>query len=141
MKKSLYIQSEKEADYLNLELKQMLKSGAVDITYRPHGRSKSLEQLGYYFGCILPHIKTFLLEQGNEFDIDEIDTMLKNKFMSVKKFNPFTASVEKIVYGKRTATIKEMSAFIENVLRYTSDSLGLYIPSSEEYIIKKQLGI
>ena len=107
----------------------------------PHKRSKSMEQLGYYYGCVLPIIRKRMLQDGNNFTIDEIDAFLKNKLFTESKYNPFSGEIERIVKMKRNSTVKEMSEYLELVIQFCTDNLGLRIPSSEDYIIMKEAGL
>ena len=127
-----FCQSEKELSALVGILRDMLKVGSVDINYRPHKRSKSMEQLGYYYGCVLPIIRRRMAQDGNNFSIDEIDAFLKNKLFSESKFNPLSGEIERIVKMKRNSTVAEMSEYLQLVIQFCNDNLGLRVPSSED---------
>lgn len=138
---SLYIQSEKELVTLVALIKDLLKDGAVDVDYRPHRRSKSREQLGYYYGCVLPLIRKRLKQDGNDFTVDEIDAFLKDRLFTVVKLNPLSGEMSKMVMLKRTANVKEMSDYLQKVIDFCQQELKLRIPASEDYIMLKEIGL
>ena len=140
MAEHFFCQSEKDLSAVSGIIREMLKTGAVDIEYRPHRRSKSQEQLGYYYGCVLPIIRRRLKQDGNDFSIDDVDFFLKTRFFSDEKFNPFTGKLEKIVRLKRASNVVEMSEYITKVIQFSTEILGLHIPASEDYIAMKEAG-
>ncbi len=136
----LFIQSNKELIMATAMINEMLKDGPVDLQYRPHKRSKSMMQLGYYYGCVLPLLKKRLQKDGNDFSIDRIDAFLKTRLFTETLFNPLSGEMEKIVKMKRNATVSEMSEYLKLVIDFCQQDLGLKIPSAEDYITLKEIG-
>lgn len=100
--------------------------------------SKTKEQLGYYWGLMLPRIQQGMKEHGNELSLDEINKFLNDRFFSVtktviiKRGNDEDAYTIREPRSKSGASVDEMSEFIERVIRWASVDLGVYIPSPNE---------
>jgi hypothetical protein len=137
----LFIQNEKELIMAHAIIAELLKVGPVDLQYRPHKRSKSMEQLGYYYGCVLPLLQKRLKKDGNDFSIDRIDAFLKTRLFTETLFNPLSGEMEKIVKMKRNATVLEMSEYLQLVIDFCQTELGMKIPAAEDYIILKEIGL
>lgn len=120
---------------------ELLKSGPVDIRYRPFKRSKSLEQLGYYYGCVLPIIKKCMKRDGSDYTIDQIDALLKSMFMCDVIFNPLTKQTEKIIRTKRNSTVAEMSEYLQKVINFCAETWHVDVPPSEHYTTMKEIGV
>lgn len=91
-------------------------------------RSKSKQQLGYYWAVILPTLTRFINDSGlvsmkvSKSDVNEI---LNKKFFykEIKVGN----EIERVVKSKSGATMEQMREFIDNVLDYCTN-LGVYVP-------------
>jgi hypothetical protein len=136
-----FLQSEKELIALTAILRETLKEGPVDVQYRLHRRSKSMEQLGYYYGCVLPILRRRLKKDGNDFSIDQIDAFLKDKLFAEEIFSPLDGKLVRVVKMKRNATVTEMSEYLQLVIDFCQQELGLKIPGAEDYIMLKEIGI
>lgn len=137
----IYVQTETQLKQAYVLLADLLKTGAIDIRYQPHRRSKSMEQLGYYYGCVLPLLKKRMEKDGNVFSLDEIDLFLKNRFFAEEAFNPISGKTERVVKMKRNANIAEMSVYLEKVVTFCREELELHIPDAKDYTTIKELGL
>lgn len=90
---------------------------------------KSLQQLRYFYGVILPVIKNSLEElQGEELTKEEVVMFLKDKFFYEEvamagQFIKFPMSFAK-------ATKEDVTKFITKVLQFANEVLGTHIPES-----------
>jgi hypothetical protein len=70
------------------EITQKFKGMAVSLTVEPIKRDKTLPQLGYFFGVVLPHYMYALIEAGNDFQIgnkvDEkiVENVIKERYLA-----------------------------------------------------------
>lgn len=91
-------------------------------------RTKTNQQLRYYWGVIIPRLTKFYNETGLcSMTITKADTndILNQKFFyeEVRVGN----EVERVVKSKSGATKEQMRKFIDNVLDYCTN-LGVYVP-------------
>lgn len=99
----------------------------VELTIVKSDNKKSLQQLRYFYGVILPVIKHALEElQGESLTKEEVIMFLKDKF--------FYEEVEigghfvKMPMSFSKATKEDVHKFITNVLMFSNDVLGAHIP-------------
>lgn len=99
----------------------------VELTIVKSDNKKSLQQLRYFYGVILPVIKHALEElQGEPLTKEEVIMFLKDKF--------FYEEVEigghfvKMPMSFAKATKEDVHKFITNVLMFSNDVLGAHIP-------------
>ena len=91
-------------------------------------RTKTNQQLRYYWGVIIPRLTTFYNETGLcSMTITKADTndILNQKFFyeEVRVGN----EIERVVKSKSGATKEQMMKFIDNVIHYCTN-LGVEIP-------------
>lgn len=91
-------------------------------------RSKSKNQLGYYWAVILPTLTKHINETGvvgmkvSKSDVNEI---LNRKFFYQEVM--INGEMVRIPKSKSGATLEQMREFIDNVLDYCTN-LGVYVP-------------
>jgi hypothetical protein len=92
-------------------------------------RLKSVPQIGYYYGVILPHIIRALDDIGTKWTRDRTHFYLKSELgINDEYVDPIT---KKSVYDVRSLsvyTVDEMSVYIENLIQWASEFLGVDIP-------------
>jgi len=123
---------EKPFDIKNLPVK-LKKYGRVKITFEKYSELKSLKQLGYYYGGILPFLEKELYADTGLVK-DDWHQELKTRFGIKKK--DLTGQFS-IIKSLRNYTVKEMSDFIQKILDWCMHFLGLIIPPKNviaEYI-------
>lgn len=108
---------------------ELMKSKTVTIQVTSP-RGKSNEQLGYYWGVVLPTIRDYLNEQGlasariTDSDLNEV---MNQKFFY--KEIVIDGEIQKVVRSKAQASVDEMSQFITDVINWATN-LGIFIPPS-----------
>lgn len=88
---------------------------------------KSIQQLRYFYGVILPVIKNSLEElQGEELTKEEVIMFLKGKYFyeEVAMGGEFV----KLPMSFSKATKEEVTKFITRVLQFANEVLGAHIP-------------
>jgi len=109
----------------SFKLDELIKSSKV-IELTEKRKKRTISQNSYL------HVAISLLAIDTGYTLEEIKTVLKREciFMRYKK--------ESNVFLKRTRDLdtKELTDFIEFIIDYAG-KLGIYIPSSEEYLINQ----
>lgn len=107
---------------------QKLIALEADVELRKVEKSRTTSQNSYLHACLA----MFCNETG--YTLDEAKQMFANLL-------PETLLYEKngMQFRRSTSTIntEEMSILIEKIREFSSYQLGLYIPTSEEYLINK----
>ena len=136
--KEYHIAVQRELTPLYVDIKKMLEKGrAVNVKVTSQA-TKTKEQLGYYWAVVLPRVQQGLKEFGNELSLAEVNAFLNDKFFCKTKTVLIKRGINEYVYTIRTprsksgATIDEMSEFIDKVIRWAAEDLGVYIPSPDE---------
>ena len=99
----------------------------VELTIVKADSKKSVQQLRYFYGVILPVIKQALEElQGETLTKEEVIMFLKDKFFyeEVELGGHFV----KMPISFAKATKEDVHKFISNVLVFANDILGAHIP-------------
>jgi hypothetical protein len=110
-----------------------LPEGRYTIEIKKYRKNKSVEQLGYYFSCVLPMFLSAAVAQGWELtSIDECDAWLKSMFAERDLINRNTAEIVKIPALKRNMTTTDFMVYVDQVRNYCAEYLGVYIPEPEK---------
>ena len=136
--KEYHIAVKRELTPLYMDLKKALENGRAVNVKVTTAATKTKDQLGYYWGVMLPKVQEGLKEFGNEMSLAEVNAFLNDKFFSNSMTVIIKRGLNEYYYTIRTprsksgATIDEMSEFIENVIRWASVDLGVSIPTPNE---------
>ena len=110
-----------------------LSPGRYRITIEKKRNNKSLQQLGYLYGCVYPLSRKLLLDAGWELPtIEEVDVFWKSRFADQEIVNRHTGEIMIVPGLKRNFTTTDMMAYIDSIRNYCSEFLNGYIPSPEE---------
>jgi len=131
--KKFTVKSNAELLEISNIISETMKKGAVEINFRLLKPSKSLEQLGYYHGVVLPLIVERMEQDGNKFTISQVDLFLKDKFLREDFFNEITQEFQSMIKSKAELKLNEMSEFISSVILFSAEMWGLEIPSAESH--------
>ena len=104
------------ADLLNDNKKRGLNINAV-----VKSPEKSHPQLKYLFGVVYPAVQRRWQEDGNDHSIEYIDAFFKDLFLYEYRDG------RKCILMKRKTTQLQMSNYIEDVRKWASENLGIYI--------------
>lgn len=137
--KEYHIAVQREITPLYMDILNAIKAGRAVNVKLTTAATKTQEQLGYWWGVILPKVKEGLEAQGNEMkNLAEVNAFLNQMFFCNSKTVIVKRGLNEYVYTIRTprsksgATIDEMSDLIERVLRFAAEDLGVYIPAPNE---------
>lgn len=138
MSKIYEIAVQREITPLYLDIKKAVDKGrAVRVEVKSLA-SKTTAQLGWYWGIVLPRVQQGLQEQGNELSLAEVNAFLNDKFFFTEKTVCWKTGQNEFVQVIRTPRSKsgaskdEMSAFLDKVIRWAAQDLGVFIPSPDE---------
>lgn len=105
----------------------------VSVEIKRFSGSKTMRQLGYYYGVVLPTIMEFQCEDYTERNRDKLHYELKEMFFFIESINTFSKKPQREVKSLSGADISEMSEYIDKVVRFANTELNIVVPSSEEY--------
>lgn len=132
MSKRFDISNENELMPMVKEIMGALAKGRFVVCDVKSKSSKSLEQLGYYHGVILPRVQAKFREDGNIYSLAELNDFFNDLFY----FEEVTIAgrIIKRSKSKSGATKEEMSEFINNVLIWCGEQ-GISIPEPNTFEI------
>lgn len=111
----------------------------IELTLRKAVKSRSNAQVRYYFGVMVKMIQREFKELGTQLTIDEVHDFLKSMFLFREIVNEQTSEIYKVPMSLSTAgevSTFNMSEYIDNVQRWASENLNLYIPSpNEDFVV------
>lgn len=135
MSKTYEIACPQEILPLYADLKKALEKGRALRVEVKSQSSKTKEQLGYYWSVVLPRVREGMREHGNEMSLEAVNQFLNEKFFCVTQTASWTdAQGVQHVHILRTAKSKsgaskdQMSLFLNEVIRWASVELGVFIP-------------
>lgn len=133
--KTYEIATQREIIPLYVDIKKALDKGRAVRVEIKSTASKTTDQLGYYWGVVLPRIQQGMQENGNELGLAQINQMLNEKFFCITNTASWTDAngvqhvhVIRTPRSKSGATKDEMARFLDEVIRWASMELGVYIP-------------
>ena len=138
MSKVYEIAVQREITPLYLDIKRAVDKGRAVRVEVKSVATKTAAQLGWYWGVVLPRVQQGLEEQGNELSLAEVNAFLNDKFFFTQKTVCWKAGQNEFVQVIRTPRSKsgaskdEMSAFLDKVIRWAAQDLGVFIPSPAE---------
>lgn len=134
MSKTYEIAVQREINFLYQDILAAIKKGkAVKVEVKSLS-SKTKDQLGFYWGIVLPRIQQGMEEHGNEMSLSEINQFLNDKFFCNvktvvwKKGNDEFVHTVRLPRSKSGASVDEMSDFLNKVIRWAAIDLDVYIP-------------
>lgn len=111
---------------------QTWRDCSATITVQSTSRGRSTKQNRYYRGCVIPILQDALKEQhGLIYASDDLHDFLKSKFNSIEICNQ-DGVVEKLPVSTTELNTAEFEAMMEEVRRWASDFLGVYVPLPNE---------
>ena len=99
----------------------------VTVTVEKFIKSKSNPQLRYFFGVVVP-----LWAASAGYEIDEMDIELRKAYFPIRReFSKLTGQLVEYIPRLSQATLDEMSAFLDRVIREAALA-GIRLPAPEE---------
>ena len=126
------IANQKELAPLCRAIIDALNKGRFVICDVKSKSSKSLEQLGYYHGVILPRVQAKFKEDGNTYSLAQLNDFFNDLFFY--KEETIAGRIIKIARSKSGATKDEMAEFINKVLIWCGEQ-GIEIPEPNTFEI------
>ena len=128
MAKEWLITSREELNQCFQEIFYVLKKTHKVKVQASSIRSKTKNQLGYYWGVILPTLTDFINETGQcsiKVSKSDVNEIMNRKFFYEEVI--VGNEIYKVVKSKSGATEEQMRQFIDNVIDYCTN-LGVFIP-------------
>lgn len=109
----------------------------IILTVKKIYNTRSNQQNAYLHGVIIPEVQRGLIEAGysaNEVTLDAVKDLLKYRFAKKEIVNTTTGETIELIQATHEMSTAEMTDFIEEVRRFSSEYLGVYIPSPNEQL-------
>lgn len=113
------------------DLFAQLKDGKYLIEINQHNK-RSNPQNRYYWGLVIPMIKTGIKDMGTDLTSEETHEFLKAKFNSSELINEETGQCEMIPRSTTILTKLAFSEYVENIQQFASEFLNIVIPDPGE---------
>lgn len=117
------------------EIAQTFAGKHVVVTIERRRKKRSNEQLGYYFGVIIPYVVRGFIEAGNQLiegnkdDHELVHAFLKNKFLrNGIDINDLDGVVYQLPPSTTRASTVEMMQYFDDIIHFAADSLNTVIP-------------
>ena len=105
----------------------------VEICLTRIDAKKTVPQLAYFFGVVLPIVKEQLEElEGTTMTKDDVMTILKSLFLYEEIL--FEGEFKKVPMSLSKAKKSEINRFIQDVMDFARDMLGVEIPEPNKEI-------
>lgn len=130
MSKRYDISNENELMPLMKDIMDALQKGRFVVCEVRSKSSKTLEQLGYYYGVILPRVQAKFREDGNLYSLAELNDFFNDMF-----YYEEVIIADKLIKRRKSksgATKEEMSEFLNNVIIWCQTE-GIYIPEPNTF--------
>ena len=125
MPKEFIVTNPQELQQVFQEILPVVKKTGLIKILASSIKSKSHQQLKFYWGVILPCLQKFLEDCGDKFSKYDINEAMNYKFFYKEVM--INSEVVKIKRSKSTATMEEMRKFIDDVVMYCND-IGCFLP-------------
>lgn len=131
---------ERKRKRIQAEVRERFAGQRVQVTFKPAGKEKTLKQLGYFYGVILPYVCYGLIQAGNDIDIEnsdhtaQVEKFLKNKFLNngIELHDGDGTIVMKGDSSLAEASKQQTMDFIDDVINFAQEDLKTEIPPPEE---------
>lgn len=95
-------------------------------------QDKTLPQLGYYWGIVLPEITTGINELGAQWTEDQTHTYLKSELgFNDVYYDPITGEEKYNVRSLSDYSIDEMSMYIDSCITWAKDFLAVSVSPAD----------
>ena len=120
----------------NAQLIDMILNGRdeckVVITISENSEPKTNQQLKYYFGVVIPYCQLGFKALGWLLDKGRTDFELRMMFHKEEVPNTATGEIKSYPASLSKCSKESLSEFIESVIRFASEELGVAIPPPGE---------
>lgn len=129
MSKRYDISNENELMPMIKDIMSALEKGRFVICDVKTKSSKTLEQLGYYYGVILPRVQAKFREDGNFYSLSELNDFFNDMFYYEEVI--INDRIVKRSKSKSGATKEEMTEFLNQVIVWC-ETEGIHIPEPQQ---------
>lgn len=127
MKKVIRTGNDQDIEWLTSHLEDLDPEKYYSVEIKKYRNTRSQHQNAYYWGVVVN-----ILSKELGYDSDEIHEILKAKFNTKKTILPNGEEVEHVDTTTNKDTY-EFNLYIEEIQRWASQELGIYIPDPEEF--------
>jgi len=109
-----------------------LRDGDYMMEIKEKKKKRSNSQNSYLWAVVNQMVCRRLIELGHDVDLEETHDFLKASFNYKEVVNENTGEVFKIPKGTSALSTEEFSEYIERVVRFGAEILGIIIPLPNE---------
>jgi hypothetical protein len=109
-----------------------LRDGDYIMEIKEKKKKRSNSQNSYLWAVVNQMVCRRLIELGHDVDLEETHDFLKASFNYKEVVNENTGEVFKIPKGTSALSTEEFSEYIERVVRFGAEILGIIIPLPNE---------
>jgi len=124
---------------IKTEIKDRFAAKHIKMVISADTGEKSHEQLGYYYGVLLPYAMYGFIQAGsriqidNQDDEDDVDQLLKDKFLrNGVDLVDANGEAHKTKSSLATADHQEVCDFMDWVINWLSENLHVVVPESDK---------
>lgn len=111
-----------------------LRDGDYIMEIKEKKKKRSNSQNSYLWAVVNQMVCRRLIELGHDVDLEETHDFLKASFNYKEVVNENTGEVFKIPKGTSGLSTEEFSEYIERVVRFGAEILGIIIPLPNEQV-------
>ena len=122
---------EQRSQQMRADISRMTENKLVEVEIRLLPR-RSDSQLRYYWAVVVALVNDALRELGHDITTEDTHAFLKDKFNPKQVVNAEGELIGQIGGSTGDMTTSDMAVYIEEIQRWASQSLGIYIPDPNE---------
>lgn len=124
--------------YLAKEMQEMILRNfagmQVEVTIQKKRKARSLPQLKYYWGVIIPVVQSGLFDAGYKVGKEETHDFLKSMFLKVELVNEQTGEILQSVGSTSKLSTVEAMEYFQEITQWAAEFLNVEIPAPGEQI-------
>jgi len=106
----------------------------VEVTIQKKRKARSLPQLKYYWGVIIPVVQSGLFDAGYKVGKEETHDFLKSMFLKVELVNEQTGEILQSVGSTSKLSTVEAMEYFQEITQWAAEFLNVEIPAPGEQI-------
>lgn len=111
-----------------------LKDGDYILTIERQKKKRSLYQNSYYWGVIVPLVKSGLTEQGWRVTTTQVHEDLKKEFNLIEIVNEKNGEIKRVIGSSTEMSTSQMMDYFAKISQWAAEYLGINIPEPNEQL-------
>jgi hypothetical protein len=97
-------------------------------------KKRSLDQNGYYWSCVVPHVRDGMINEGWRMNIEQTHNELKERFLQEEIVNEVTGEIKTIQRDTKGLSTVEFEEYLAKIKEMAAEYLSITIPDPGEQI-------